>query len=101
MRFTAILLVALSAATSCFSLSKKGGDGKPFLTLLLISLFVDTDAFVRPATYYNPALGSCGISSSDSQLVVAVDAQTIQTFPGAGSNPNLCASSFLYAIILF
>lgn len=31
MRFTAVFLVALSAATSGFALSKKGGDGKHFL----------------------------------------------------------------------
>ena len=91
MRFSAVLLVALSAATSGFALSKKGGDGKHFLIFLLLFLVFDADPFIVSATYYNPGLGSCGISSTDSELVVAVDAQTIQTFPGAGSNPNLYA----------
>ena len=91
MRLTAVLLVALSVATSGFALSKKGGDGKRFVTFLLPSLGFDANASVPSATYYNPGLGSCGISSTDSELVVAVDAQTIQTFPGAGSNPNLYA----------
>ncbi|PIL27165.1 hypothetical protein GSI_10307 [Ganoderma sinense ZZ0214-1] len=89
MRFAAIFHVALSAATSGFALSKKGGDGMHSFASLVLFLIVDAHLIIHPATYYNPGLGSCGISSSDSQLVVAVDAQTIQAFPGAGSNPNL------------
>ena len=58
------------------------------LSLFLV-LDIDANDIVHSATYYNPGLWSCGISSTDSELVVAVDAQTIQTFPGAGSNPNL------------
>ncbi|KAM5543856.1 hypothetical protein V8D89_002473 [Ganoderma adspersum] len=67
MRFTAVLIVALSAATSGFALIKKGGN----------------------ATTYDPGLGSCGVFSTAAELVVAVDAHTINNFPGAGSDPHL------------
>ncbi|KAI1792224.1 barwin-like endoglucanase [Ganoderma leucocontextum] len=68
MRFTfATLIVALSAATSGFALTEKGGN----------------------ATTYAPGLGSCGVFSIDANFVVAVDAHTINNFPGAGSDPHL------------
>ena len=40
------------------------------------------------ATWFNVGLGSCGVFNVDSDFIVAVDIHTIQTFPGAGSNPN-------------
>jgi hypothetical protein len=40
------------------------------------------------ATWYNPGLGACGISNSDSDLIVAVSATTFDQFPGATGNPN-------------
>ena len=46
----------------------------------------------RTATYYNTGLGSCGVFNTDADFIVAVDIKTIQSFPGAGTNPNLCAS---------
>ncbi|KAI1788451.1 barwin-like endoglucanase [Ganoderma leucocontextum] len=68
MRFTAAaLIVALSAATSGFALTEKGGK----------------------ATTYDPGLGSCGVFSTAAEFVVAVDAHTMRTFPGAGSDPHL------------
>ncbi|KAI1792194.1 RlpA-like double-psi beta-barrel-protein domain-containing protein-containing protein [Ganoderma leucocontextum] len=69
MRFTAAaLIVALSAATSSFALTEKGGN----------------------ATTYDPGLGSCGVFSTATEFVVAVDAHTMRNFPGgAVSNPML------------
>ena len=52
----------------------------------------------RTATYYNTGLGSCGVFNTDADFIVAVDIHTIQSFPGAGTNPNLSVpplSSFL------
>nr|VWO99416.1 N/A [Ganoderma boninense] len=70
MRFSAAaLLVVLSAAATSFAevhMSKSGGD----------------------ATFYTPGVGSCGRTSTASQMIVAVDIKTIQSFPGAGANPN-------------
>ena len=36
MRFTTVLIVALSAATSGFALTKKGGDGQHFAGSLFV-----------------------------------------------------------------
>ncbi|EJF58907.1 barwin-like endoglucanase [Dichomitus squalens] len=68
MRFTAVVLAALSAATAGFaqSLSMSGGD----------------------ATFYTPGLGSCGFFNTEADFIVAVDIATIQSFPGATANPN-------------
>lgn len=40
------------------------------------------------ATFYEAGLGACGISNTDADFIVAIDAQTFDTFPGAGANPN-------------
>jgi len=40
------------------------------------------------ATFTDFAVGSCGISNSDSELVVGVSSEFFNDFPGATSNPN-------------
>ncbi|PIL26472.1 hypothetical protein GSI_12230 [Ganoderma sinense ZZ0214-1] len=69
MRFSTIVLAILSAAATGFAqeMALTGGD----------------------ATYYNTGLGSCGVFNTDADFIVAVDIHTIQSFPGAGTNPNL------------
>ena len=52
-------------------------------------------AFVRIGTWFHPGLGSCGHHNTDNDLIVAVDAVTIQSFPGATSNPNKYVSGIL------
>lgn len=44
--------------------------------------------FSPAATFYEAGLGACGISNTDADFIVAIDAQTFDTFPGAGANPN-------------
>ncbi|KAF5347091.1 hypothetical protein D9758_011640 [Tetrapyrgos nigripes] len=44
---------------------------------------------VGDGTLYNPALGACGISNTDADMVAAVSASFFDTFPGATANPNL------------
>ncbi|KAI0753810.1 barwin-like endoglucanase [Fomes fomentarius] len=68
MRFSTVLLAALSAATYGYaqSLSMSGGD----------------------VTFYSAGTGSCGFFNTDADFIVAVDIATMQNFPGAGANPN-------------
>ncbi|KAF8314269.1 barwin-like endoglucanase [Clavulina sp. PMI_390] len=42
------------------------------------------------ATWFNPALGACGITNTDSDYITAISHQIFNTYPGfvAGSNPN-------------
>ncbi|KAJ2998644.1 hypothetical protein NUW54_g7013 [Trametes sanguinea] len=40
------------------------------------------------ATFYEAGLGACGITNSDADMIVAIDAQTFDSFPGATGNPN-------------
>ncbi|CDO74644.1 Distantly related to plant expansins [Trametes cinnabarina] len=40
------------------------------------------------ATFYEAGLGACGITNSDADMIVAIDAQTFDNFPGATGNPN-------------
>ncbi|KAI8992737.1 RlpA-like double-psi beta-barrel-protein domain-containing protein-containing protein [Trametes punicea] len=67
MRFSAVLIAVVSAATVALSQPLTGtGD----------------------ATFYEAGLGACGIFNTDADFIVAVDAQTFDTFPGATGNPN-------------
>ncbi|KAI1787092.1 barwin-like endoglucanase [Ganoderma leucocontextum] len=66
MRFAAVALATLSAATAGLATSMSGGD----------------------ATFYAPGLGSCGQFNTEADFIVAVDIATIQSFPGATANPN-------------
>ena len=96
MRFTAVIFVALAAVTSSFALSKKGGDGE---SLIIFPFPSEANALVRTGTWFHPGLGSCGHHNTDNDLIVAVDAVTIQSFPGATANPNKHVSripSFTY-----
>ncbi|KAI0764857.1 RlpA-like double-psi beta-barrel-protein domain-containing protein-containing protein [Fomes fomentarius] len=65
MRFST-LLAALPAATAAHALSGTGD-----------ALFYDANG-----------LGSCGIPTGGSDSIVALDAETMRNFPGAGSDPN-------------
>ncbi|KAH9926625.1 barwin-like endoglucanase [Epithele typhae] len=68
MRFSAVLLAALSAVTVGYAQTASGtGD----------------------LTFYAPGLGSCGHTNTDADFVVAIDTATITSFPGATANPNL------------
>lgn len=40
-------------------------------------------------TWYNPALGACGIFNTDADFIVAVGWQLFDSYPGATANPNL------------
>jgi len=40
------------------------------------------------ATYFYPGLGACGTYSNDQSMIVAMNAPTFDSYPGAGSNPN-------------
>ncbi|TFK83857.1 hypothetical protein K466DRAFT_602516, partial [Polyporus arcularius HHB13444] len=51
MRFSAVLLAALSTATFGYAQSMSGGD----------------------ATFYSAGLGSCGFFNTDADFIVAVD----------------------------
>ncbi|KAI1795308.1 hypothetical protein LXA43DRAFT_970630 [Ganoderma leucocontextum] len=67
MRFSAVLLPSAAATSVAQEMSLSGGD----------------------ATCYDAGLGSCGLFDTDADFVVAVDIETIQSFPGAGTHPNL------------
>ncbi|KAI0092378.1 RlpA-like double-psi beta-barrel-protein domain-containing protein-containing protein [Irpex rosettiformis] len=41
-----------------------------------------------PATFFTPGLGSCGITSSATDHIVAVSSSFFDTFSGATANPN-------------
>ncbi|KAI0056737.1 loosenin [Artomyces pyxidatus] len=42
------------------------------------------------ASFFAPSLGACGLTSTSTDLIVAVAAQVFDTFPGADpANPNL------------
>lgn len=41
------------------------------------------------ATWYNPGLGSCGITNTNNDFIVAVPKQMYDTWPGHTANPNL------------
>ena len=49
---------------------------------------IHADSCVLTATFYTPGVGSCGRTNTESDMIVAVDKATIQSFPGAGANPN-------------
>ncbi|KAI0691606.1 RlpA-like double-psi beta-barrel-protein domain-containing protein-containing protein, partial [Earliella scabrosa] len=40
------------------------------------------------ATWFTPDVGSCGQTNVESDFIVALDAATLQNFPGATANPN-------------
>ncbi|KAI0632603.1 RlpA-like double-psi beta-barrel-protein domain-containing protein-containing protein [Trametes polyzona] len=68
MRFSAVLLAVVSAASVSLAQTASGtGD----------------------ATFYSAGLGACGVTNTDADFIAAIDAQTFDTFPGAGANPNL------------
>ncbi|KAI0820518.1 RlpA-like double-psi beta-barrel-protein domain-containing protein-containing protein [Trametes gibbosa] len=67
MRFSTVLL-AVASATSFSLVQALTGTGD--------------------ATFYDAGLGSCGIFNTDSDFIVAIDAATFDTFPGATANPN-------------
>ncbi|EIW57044.1 uncharacterized protein TRAVEDRAFT_171033 [Trametes versicolor FP-101664 SS1] len=66
MHFSTIFVAVASLATSALAATSGTGD----------------------ATFYEAGLGACGISNTDADFIVAIDAQTFDTFPGAGANPN-------------
>ncbi|THH15017.1 hypothetical protein EW146_g5383 [Bondarzewia mesenterica] len=65
----------------------------------LVSVFTAGSVMAAPAhlvrrsfsgdgTFYAPGLGSCGISNTASDFIVAISHDMFDTFPGAGPNPN-------------
>ncbi|KAH9856072.1 RlpA-like double-psi beta-barrel-protein domain-containing protein-containing protein [Lenzites betulinus] len=67
MRFSTVLLAVASAASLSMVQALTGaGD----------------------ATFFDPAVGACGIFNTDADFIVAVDAATFDSFPGATANPN-------------
>ena len=57
---------------------------------MLSVVCTDTNRHARilAATFYAAGTGSCGFFNTDADFIVAVDAATIQNFPGATANPN-------------
>jgi len=39
-------------------------------------------------TFFNPGLGACGITNTDSDLIAAISAQAFDNYPGATSNTD-------------
>ena len=82
------LYFAIFAATfgHAQELSMCGGDGKCIPLHLCRSSGVDHGP--SPATWFTPDVGSCGQTNVESDFIVALDAATLQNFPGATANPN-------------
>ncbi|KIM81775.1 hypothetical protein PILCRDRAFT_8449 [Piloderma croceum F 1598] len=64
-----------------------------FSRIAVIALFASAATLVKGAnygdgTYYQTGLGACGEYNSDTDYIAAVAAQTFDSFPGAGPNPN-------------
>ncbi|PBK65629.1 hypothetical protein ARMSODRAFT_891594 [Armillaria solidipes] len=47
------------------------------------------DPLVYTGTWYYPGLGSCGITNTTSDMIVAVSHLLYDSYPGATANPNL------------
>ena len=89
MHFSAVLLAALSAATFGYAQTMTGGDGASYFpTCAFTGTHTDRHACILVATFYAAGTGSCGFFNTDADFIVAVDAATIQNFPGATANPN-------------
>ncbi|CAG8576452.1 6086_t:CDS:2 [Funneliformis mosseae] len=71
-----------------------------FLTLVITSYSAPFSshpqkrAFSGTATYYEPGLGACGVFSSSSDLIVAVDAAQFGDTPNPSENP-ICGRSVI------
>ena len=59
--------------------------------ILLLPLLQSTWAYSGDMTYYTPGLGSCGITNTESDLIVALS-QDIMQNSGSPNNNNQCGS---------
>ncbi|KAF8891250.1 RlpA-like double-psi beta-barrel-protein domain-containing protein-containing protein [Infundibulicybe gibba] len=57
-----------------------------FSALLLVS--GAPAANVGDATFFEPGVGACGVTSTATDNIVAVSTQMFDSFPGATANPN-------------
>jgi hypothetical protein len=79
-----ILLLLIAILPAVLVTRRKHSSSSTFLPLP-----TGAQTYTGDATYYNPALGSCGISSTDNDLVAAISWKLYDAMGAGNPNPNL------------